>query len=89
MALSNTVAFVSCLVNPHAVAASIEMTSTALDAEKTASNDGRPSATAAKGTAIRMTVIVRDSAGNLLPVQTLISYAGLRWIVQKQARFYV
>ncbi|HEI4219711.1 TPA: RatA-like protein [Escherichia coli] len=66
-ALSNTVAFVSCLVNPHAVAASIEMTSTALDAEKTASNDGRPSATAAKGTAIRMTVIVRDSAGNLLP----------------------
>ncbi|HEG0624976.1 TPA: RatA-like protein [Escherichia coli] len=66
-ALSNTVAFVSCLVNPHAVADSIEMTSTALDAEKTASNDGRPSATAAKGTAIRMTVIVRDSAGNLLP----------------------
>ncbi|HAK9519253.1 DUF823 domain-containing adhesin [Escherichia coli] len=66
-ALSNTVAFVSCLVNPHAVAASIEMTSTALDAEKTASNDGRPSATAAKGTAIRMTVIVRDSGGNLLP----------------------
>ncbi|EII6363096.1 RatA-like protein [Escherichia coli] len=66
-ALSNTVAFVSCLVNPHAVAASIEMTSTALDAEKTASNDGRPSATAAKGTAIRMAVIVRDSAGNLLP----------------------
>ena len=41
-ALSNTVAFVSCLVNPHAVAASIKMTSTALDAEKTASNDGRP-----------------------------------------------
>ena len=66
-ALSNTVAFVSCLVNPHAVAASIKMTSTALDAEKTASNDGRPSATAAKGTAIRMTVIVRDSGGNLLP----------------------
>lgn len=66
-ASSTTVAFVSCLVNPHAVAASIEMTSTALDAEKTASNDGRPSATAAKGTAIRMTVIVRDSAGNLLP----------------------
>ncbi|MBB7067654.1 adhesion domain-containing protein [Escherichia coli] len=66
-ALSNTVAFVSCLVNPHAVADSIEMTSTALDVEKTASNDGRPSATAAKGTAIRMTVIVRDSAGNLLP----------------------
>lgn len=66
-ASSTTVAFVPCLVNPHAVAASIEITSTALDAEKTASNDGRPSATAPKGTAIRMTVIVRDSAGNPLP----------------------
>ncbi|HHV0560435.1 TPA: adhesion domain-containing protein [Escherichia coli] len=66
-ASSTTSALMLCLVNPHPEAASIEMTSTAEDATKTASNDGRPSATAKKGEVIPMTVTVRDSAGNPLP----------------------
>nr|HEK5738209.1 RatA-like protein [Escherichia coli] len=66
-ASSTTSALMLCLVNPHPEVASIEMTSTAEDATKTASNDGRPSATAKKGEVIPMTVTVRDSAGNPLP----------------------
>lgn len=66
-ASSTTSALMLCLVNPHPEAASIEMTSTAEDATKTTSNDGRPSATAKKGEVIPMTVTVRDSAGNPLP----------------------
>lgn len=66
-ASSTTSVLMLCLVNPHPEAASIEMTSTAEDATKTASNDGRPSATAKKGEVIPMTVTVRDSAGNPLP----------------------
>ncbi|EPM2150122.1 adhesion domain-containing protein [Escherichia coli] len=66
-ASSTTSALMLCLVNPHPEVASIEMTSTAENAAKTASNDGRPSATAKKGEVIPMTVTVRDSAGNPLP----------------------
>ncbi|NAL59173.1 RatA-like protein, partial [Escherichia coli] len=60
-------AVVMCLVEPHTEAATIELTSTAQDAAKSASNGGRPSAVAKKGETIPLTVTVRDSAGNPMP----------------------
>ncbi|HBN4402143.1 TPA: RatA-like protein, partial [Escherichia coli O25b:H4-ST131] len=48
-------------------AVTIELTSTAQDAAKSLSNDGRPSAVAKKGELIPLTVTVRDSAGNPMP----------------------
>lgn len=64
---SSYTAVVMCLVEPHTVPAMIEITSTAQDAAKTASNGGRPSAVAKKGETIPLTVTVRDSAGNPVP----------------------
>lgn len=66
-ASSSTTAGMICLVEPHVEPATIEIISTAQNAAKTASNDGRPSAVAKKGEAIPLTIIVRDSAGNPLP----------------------
>ena len=66
-ASSSYTAVVMCLVEPHTVPAMIEITSTAQDAAKTASNGGRPSAVAKKGETIPLTVTVRDSAGNPVP----------------------
>ncbi|WP_162976672.1 Immunoglobulin-like domain BIg-containing protein, partial [Pseudomonas aeruginosa] len=54
-------------VEPHTEAVTIELTSTAQDAAKSLSNDGRPSAVAKKGELIPLTVTVRDSAGNPMP----------------------
>ena len=66
-ASSSYTAIVMCLVEPHTEAATIELTSTAQDAAKSASNGGRPSAVAKKGETIPLTVTVRDSAGNPMP----------------------
>ncbi|EHQ8140719.1 RatA-like protein [Escherichia albertii] len=66
-ASSGYTAVVMCLVKPHTEAATIEITSTAQDAAKSASNGGRPSAVAKKGETIPLTVTVRDSAGNPVP----------------------
>lgn len=66
-ASSSYTAVVMCLVEPHTEAATIELTSTAQDAAKSASNGGRPSAVAKKGETIPLTVTVRDSAGNPMP----------------------
>ncbi|EFF0799991.1 RatA-like protein [Escherichia albertii] len=56
-----------CLVKPHSLPTTIEITSSAQDTEKTASNDGRPSAVAKRGEAIPATITVRDGAGNPMP----------------------
>ncbi|WHD28339.1 DUF823 domain-containing adhesin [Escherichia coli] len=66
-ASSSYTAIVMCLVEPHTEAVTIELTSTAQDAAKSLSNDGRPSAVAKKGELIPLTVTVRDSAGNPMP----------------------
>lgn len=47
-ASSSYTAIVMCLVEPHTEAVTIELTSTAQDAAKSLSNDGRPSAVAKK-----------------------------------------
>ncbi|WP_150003239.1 adhesion domain-containing protein [Escherichia albertii] len=56
-----------CLVKPHSLPTTIEITSSAQDTEKTASNDGRPSAVAKRGEAIPATITVRDGADNPMP----------------------
>ncbi|MED5645315.1 hypothetical protein VZ119_22755, partial [Enterobacter bugandensis] len=66
-ASSSYTAIGMCLVEPHTEAVTIELTSTAQDAAKSLSNDGRPSAVAKKGELIPLTVTVRDSAGNPMP----------------------
>ncbi|EMN8540217.1 RatA-like protein, partial [Escherichia coli] len=55
-ASSSYTAIVMCLVEPHTEAVTIELTSTAQDAAKSLSNDGRPSAVAKKGELIPLTV---------------------------------
>ncbi len=83
-ASSSYTAIVMCLVEPHTEAVTIELTSTAQDAAKSLSNDGRPSAVAKKGELIPLTVTVRDSAGNPMHMPTLPFRVKRRWIARKQ-----
>ncbi|WP_459349928.1 adhesion domain-containing protein [Pseudocitrobacter cyperus] len=64
---NKTTAYQACVTTAHATPASIELTSTLLNADKTTANNGNPTAWAKKGESIPLTVTVRDSAGNPLP----------------------
>ncbi|EHW5310130.1 RatA-like protein [Escherichia albertii] len=63
---ATTNALMLCLTQPHPAGVSVMLTSSALDDARTASNGGRPSASAKKGNAIPIVVTVKDRDGKPL-----------------------
>lgn len=63
---ATTNALMLCLTQPHPAGVSVTLTSSALDDARTASNGGRPSASAKKGSSIPIVVTVKDRDGKPL-----------------------